>query len=170
MQECIDTVLKHPSLIESPASHATRLGRHTGELGYEPSLSVLKQVFIEACENFVQQHSQALSEKFMAMQPKRPRVSMWSVVMRSGGHQIAHIHPSAWLSGVCYLQLPDSMNADQAQGWLQLNQPIDQKDAETLIQPQVGQLVVFPSYTFHQTLPFEATQERICIAFDWLLD
>jgi hypothetical protein len=30
----------------------------------------------------------------------------------------------------------------------------------------VGDIVLFPANLFHRTLPFQAEEERICIAFD----
>jgi hypothetical protein len=35
-----------------------------------------------------------------------------------------------------------------------------------LVRPKEGLLVLFPSYLFHRTLPFESDQKRISIAFD----
>jgi len=34
------------------------------------------------------------------------------------------------------------------------------------IKPNVGDIVLFPSSLFHRTIPFNAQQPRICIAFD----
>jgi hypothetical protein len=34
------------------------------------------------------------------------------------------------------------------------------------IMPNVGDIVLFPSSLFHRTIPFNANEERICIAFD----
>jgi hypothetical protein len=34
------------------------------------------------------------------------------------------------------------------------------------IRPEEGMLVLFPSYFYHRTIPFESTEERISIAFD----
>ena len=34
------------------------------------------------------------------------------------------------------------------------------------VQPWVGRLVLFPSYTWHGTVPFHAPQNRTTIAFD----
>ena len=40
-----------------------------------------------------------------------------------------------------------------------------QPNVET-IRPEEGMLVLFPSYFYHRTIPFESAQQRICIAFD----
>jgi hypothetical protein len=39
-------------------------------------------------------------------------------------------------------------------------------DAELSIRPEVGQLVLFPSYFWHGTLPFHSDQPRLTVAFD----
>jgi hypothetical protein len=39
-------------------------------------------------------------------------------------------------------------------------------EAELSLQPEVGQLVLFPSYFWHGTLPFHSEQPRLTVAFD----
>jgi hypothetical protein len=39
-----------------------------------------------------------------------------------------------------------------------------------LVQPEVGTLVLFPSYMWHGTVPFESAEPRITVAFDLLPD
>jgi hypothetical protein len=34
--------------------------------------------------------------------------------------------------------------------------------------PEEGLMMVFPSYFYHRTIPFEAVEQRISIAFDVL--
>jgi hypothetical protein len=34
--------------------------------------------------------------------------------------------------------------------------------------PQVGRLLIFPSYFWHGTIPFESEQQRLTVAFDAL--
>jgi hypothetical protein len=34
------------------------------------------------------------------------------------------------------------------------------------VRPRVGTLVLFPSYMWHGTIPFQSTQSRTSIAFD----
>ena len=38
--------------------------------------------------------------------------------------------------------------------------------AEFSVRPEVGQLVLFPSYFWHGTLPFHSAQPRLTVAFD----
>jgi hypothetical protein len=39
-------------------------------------------------------------------------------------------------------------------------------DAELSVRPELGQLVLFPSYFWHGTLPFHSEQPRLTVAFD----
>ena len=96
-------------------------------------------------------------------------------MMRSGGHQLAHIHPLGWMSGVYYAALPPQVaDDDPAQaGWIRFGRPgalladLDGLNCHT-IRPQEGLLVLFPSYLYHHTIPFESSERRISIAFDAL--
>jgi hypothetical protein len=39
-------------------------------------------------------------------------------------------------------------------------------DPVHFVVPQVGKLVIFPSYIWHETIPFSASDNRVVIAFD----
>jgi hypothetical protein len=42
--------------------------------------------------------------------------------------------------------------------------------AELSVRPEVGLLVLFPSYFWHGTLPFHSEQPRLTVAFDAVPD
>ncbi len=96
----------------------------------------------------------------------------WGTLLRAGGQQSAHMHPLAWLSGVYYSHLPDDMDPNNTQaGWLEFNRPPERFHCATntrtwRIEPREGRLVIFPSWFWHQTLPFESGDERVSVAFD----
>ena len=56
-------------------------------------------------------------------------------------------------------------------GWIEFGRPLREltgslePEVETIL-PEEGMLVLFPSYFYHQTIPFESTEQRISIAFD----
>lgn len=111
---------------------------------------------------------------FTLMAPQRWQFGgSWGVKMWRLGHQVTHIHPKAWLSGVYYVQLPEIVRPDQTgpDGWIEFGRGPAELYATTqpvtrLIQPVEGMLITFPSYVWHRTIPFEAARERISIAFD----
>ena len=98
---------------------------------------------------------------------------MWSVVMDTQGHQLPHMHPDGWVSGVYYVELPQSMHSakDTQDGWIEFGRPLRELSGTTepevrVIRPEEGMLVLFPSYFYHQTIPFDSAEQRVCIAFD----
>ena len=95
----------------------------------------------------------------------------WSVRLHSSGYHTSHVHPRGWISSACYIQLPDSMKAGHsAEGILSFGTPgmitTPALDAELSVRPELGQLVLFPSYFWHGTLPFHSEQPRLTVAFD----
>jgi tetratricopeptide (TPR) repeat protein len=99
----------------------------------------------------------------------------WSVRLHRAGYHTSHVHPRGWISSACYIQLPDSMRAGHtAEGILSFGAPgmitTPSLEAEFSLQPEVGQLVLFPSYFWHGTLPFQSEQPRLTVAFDVVPD
>ncbi len=170
-------ICAHPTLTFAPTSHATRLGKHTGELLVKPNgpIAVLEGMIRGAVEECSRSLPADRAHPFLGNPPKRWRLSGWAVVMEAQGHQIAHIHPSAWLSGVYYVKVPDivRMPAQGRAGWIEFGRPPKHLHATVepevrAIQPEEGLMLLFPSYFYHQTVPFETAEMRISIAFDVL--
>jgi tetratricopeptide (TPR) repeat protein len=95
----------------------------------------------------------------------------WSVRLHREGFHTSHVHPRGWISSACYIQLPDSMTAGHtAEGILSFGAPgmvtTPSLDAELSVRPELGLLVLFPSYFWHGTLPFHSEQPRLTVAFD----
>ena len=170
-------VSKHPTLVAAPTSHATRYGQHSGELLTESkgAIAMLETAIRGAVEEYRQSLSCEPDHPFVANPPRRFALTAWGVVMQSQGHQIAHNHPSAWLSGVYYVELPDVVTeADRShEGWIEFGRPPEHFHCKAapqvkLTQPEEGAMLLFPSYFYHRTLAFQSTQRRISIAFDVL--
>ena len=69
------------------------------------------------------------------------------------------------------MSLPNSLDDPATrQGWLKFGEShlgLGEADApEHFVQPHVGHLVLFPSYFWHGTVPFESSTDRLTIAFD----
>jgi tetratricopeptide (TPR) repeat protein len=99
----------------------------------------------------------------------------WSVRLHRAGYHTSHVHPRGWISSACYIQLPDSMRTGHtAEGILSFGTPgmitMPSLDAELSVRPEVGLLVLFPSYFWHGTLPFHSEQPRLTVAFDVVPD
>jgi tetratricopeptide (TPR) repeat protein len=100
----------------------------------------------------------------------------WSVRLRSGGFHISHIHHTGWISSALYISLPDEVAAlpenTAGPGALAFGVPDEALGLDLTPRrvepPRVGRLVIFPSYFWHGTLPFESEQPRMTVAFDAL--
>ena len=95
----------------------------------------------------------------------------WSSRLRDCGYHTNHIHPKGWISSVYYIALPESVAyAESKEGWLKFGEPsFDIPFADPIrraVQPKSGQLVLFPSYMWHGTVPFRSVKSRTTIAFD----
>ena len=92
----------------------------------------------------------------------------WSVVLKQQGHQKAHIHSGGWLSGVIYLKVVPSLGKHEGAIEFSLNgEHYHHPDSPCVIfQPEVGDMVFFPSSLHHRTIPFSADTDRITISFD----
>lgn len=94
----------------------------------------------------------------------------WSVRLAGGGHHTNHVHPQGWISSALYIALPAGTDDAQAQpGWLTIGAPqaslgLAMAPLHT-IEPRPGRLILFPSWLWHGTRPFNAG-ERLTIAFD----
>ncbi len=170
-------ICAHPSLVDAPASNATRQGKHSGELLIEPKgpMAAWEASLREAIEKYRAALPDDSLHPFVKSKPPRYRLTAWGVVLERQGHQIPHIHPSAWLSGVYYVALPRAVAAstEDTAGWIEFGQPPDHyhgkaKPELALEKPREGLLVLFPSYFYHRTIPFDTTGRRISIAFDVL--
>ncbi|WP_226637032.1 2OG-Fe(II) oxygenase family protein [Novosphingobium profundi] len=94
----------------------------------------------------------------------------WSVLLRAGGgHHVDHVHPEGWLSSAFHVETPPATDTGQ-QGWLAFGRPgcATSPALEPLahIRPKPGHLVLFPSYLWHGTEPFDGKADRLTVAFD----
>jgi len=99
---------------------------------------------------------------------------IWSVWLRSNGFHHNHVHPTAWLSSACYIELPDQVDAGGQEGWIKFGEPnpvtSPSLSYEHAVKPEPGMLVLFPSYMWHGTIPFSCYEPRLTVAFDIVPD
>jgi len=96
----------------------------------------------------------------------------WSIrLLGASGHHADHIHPRGWISSAFYVSVPDDVR-DEARkpGWIKFGEPgvatAEPMPAERYVQPRAGRLVLFPSYMWHGTVPYDSAEERMTVAFD----
>jgi tetratricopeptide (TPR) repeat protein len=100
----------------------------------------------------------------------------WSSRLRSSGFHVPHVHPHGWISSCYYVALPPVVQTSGEDGagrpgWLHFGMPdISVPGIEALptrmVRPEVGRLVLFPSYLWHGTVPFNGDGARLTVAFD----
>ena len=94
----------------------------------------------------------------------------WLISMKSGGEIKPHIHDTGWLSGSLYINVPPKSKAESGNLVVSLGEEKDATDTrinvEKIINVVTGSLVLFPASLTHYTIPFEADEERIVLAFD----
>lgn len=94
----------------------------------------------------------------------------WSVRLSTGGFHAMHVHPMGWISSVLYIELPTCVEENKQEGWLALGEPClllkPKLNIEKFVKPVVGKLVLFPSYMWHGTVPFNTGRQRTTIVFD----
>ncbi len=131
------------------------------------------RAFFQAVDGPIRRHLAALGQ---GGDPLRGRNTggyayrgAWSVRLRPGGFHVDHVHPEGWLSSACYVALPETERPGR-QAWIKFGEPgiptQPALGAEHYVRPEVGMLVLFPSYMWHGTVPFEGDVPRLSVAFD----
>lgn len=103
--------------------------------------------------------------------PKNFDIKGWLINMKSGGYLKSHIHENGWLSGSIYINVPKIKKHNSGNLVLSLyDEELESKNSnqnsKKIINIETGSLCLFPSSLYHYTIPFEADEERIVLAFD----
>ena len=168
-------VRDHPSLKWEPPGKSTRAGSQTARMDEaEPGpVGSLATILRNWLDNHLANIEVLPGHPHFFRVPESYALAIWATVLVRQGRQLAHIHPNGWLSGVVYLTEAPTMDSgdNPMAGFFEIGrfdpemEPRSSSDS-VFVRPRPGQLVVFPSYYFHRTVPFESKHERISIAFD----
>jgi uncharacterized protein (TIGR02466 family) len=176
-RDLAEHVTGHPSLRFEPAGHATRNGGHTADLfqGHRGPINDFEDALEAALAQYIDDMPTDPEHPLNLRRPERWQLTAWSVVMDAQGHQLPHVHPAAWLSGVYYVQVPPAVRGDDPghEGWIEFGEPPEEFDLPgghpiRKYHPVEGRMFLFPSWYWHRTIPFQSDTQRICIAFDVL--
>jgi Flp pilus assembly protein TadD len=167
-------VERHPELTYEPVLKATTGGSQTPDLlaGDRGPVARLEAMVRREIDRYIAAADPA-RHPYLGHAPSSYRLVMWGTYLKSQGRQAPHIHPGAWLSGVYYPALPPEMGtgAGAHDGWIEFGRGGDEFPATAepvlrLFEPVEGRLILFPSYMFHRTYPFESEAPRVSIALD----
>lgn len=97
--------------------------------------------------------------------------SMWGNINPKGGFNFTHVHPSSWMSGVYYIQLPEGNNEivfedPRPARMMDFQRSSLIKDEYFTHYSKVGQLLLFPSWLPHFVSPNTSNENRISISFN----
>lgn len=165
-------VSKLHSASKHPINQSLRTGTQTnGELfNLEiKSISDFKVRVKNIIENFINSMPDILFQRFFSSKPVSINFSgSWSVKLGMSGFHLNHYHNSGVFSACYYLTTSGVTN--DGRGWLQFGQPELSRwlklESEFVVKPEIGKLVIFPSYMWHGTTPKANNGERMTIAFD----
>ncbi|MEM7284493.1 MAG: tetratricopeptide repeat protein, partial [Pseudomonadota bacterium] len=166
-------ILAHSSLRQYGARGLTRFGRNTTDIfaTESPAFVSLASSIRLAVEDYIR----ALNlddHTFVKGVPGEWQLSGYGVVIEEQGAEPPRIRSGAWLSGIYFVRLPTLIETTQKNpGWVEFGRP-DREDLQgtpylhKIVRPQEGNLFLFPSYFFHNNVPFESELERVTVRFD----
>ena len=130
-------------------------------------IAQLKSIIVEELEAYYLKF-QNESCSYIKKWPSGNNLFGWHVILKHQGHQGAHIHTSGWLSGVIYLKVVPSLGKDEGAIEFSLNgeRYCDVNSPSLTFQPELGDIVFFPSSLHHRTIPFVTDTDRIIVSFD----
>lgn len=168
-------LLAHPSLrFDRYGTASERTWRiDTPMMGDSPMLRLLLDRIAHSVAAHVARVA-ARDHRWTRAQPSVGMLHCWCVMTDGDGFETWHVHQFGWLSGVYYVRVPAAIEAarDRA-GCLAFGLPEDLAGADvaaqygvTIVRPQEGLAMLFPSHAYHRTFPHKAAERRICVAFD----
>lgn len=169
-------VSRHPSLSSDMQDISTQHGAQTqGNLFAEKHalISTLRQMVQQVVKSYAAYLARYHEHPHVQVIPREWRLEGWGVRLENQGYQQAHVHYDGWSSCVFYLSLPDviSQSQQEHEGWIEFGWgPREFYKHSTpptrRVKPEEGLFVMFPSWFWHETIPFHSDQPRISIAFD----
>jgi len=164
---------------QHPLEQTLRGGTQTmGNLFHKhvPEIAVLRGMIEEEVRRYIEALPKERGHAFLGRKSASFRFSgSWSVRLRSQGFHLNHVHSAGWISSCYYVGLPGAVEREGAQeGWIKFGETglhLGKRERVTkLVKPEPGKLVLFPSYFYHGTVPFDEDSYRTTVAFDVLPD
>ncbi len=161
--------------LRHPAEQTLRGGSQTsGNLfdRHEPEIVALVSSLRPCIEDYIARFPQNNEHPlYMRRTGRYDFNASWSVRLTNCGYHTMHTHPLGWISSAYYVTVPKEVSESDAHGGgIKFGQPdIDigeAGEARRKIQPATGRLVLFPSYMWHGTVPFESDEPRMTAPFD----
>lgn len=155
---------------DDPRYHCSSL-RLSGEACASGPAALLRAWVQQQLRDYVARlRRTAAAHPFVTGGPDDWQLVSWAAVLDGEGQLEPHVHYRSYVSAVYYVQVPAMSGGPQA-GWFELGGgpagfPCRVRRPVHAVEPRAGALLLFPSYFYHRTLPFQAAEPRISIAFD----
>ncbi len=140
-----------------------------------PAAPLLK-LLLASIVSAVGEHIAGLSERdhpWLGIRPAQATLHCSCVMTEAEHFESWHVHPTGWLNGVYYVQIPKGISEENEAGCLAFglpNSPAGSAVAEAygrqIICPRGGLLVAFPSHTYHRTFAHGCEGRRIAVTFE----
>jgi tetratricopeptide (TPR) repeat protein len=167
------------NIAASPALSLAQPGRTLVGGSRLPSIAMLRPdfaralrgLFREAVEQYAGSPPERDAQPMIGDRPARFDIGAWASVMAEGAHELPHIHEGGWISGVYYPEMPPADDNDAHAGAIlfgghDLPEALLPPGPVRAHRPMPGEMVLFPSWLHHRTLPFRGPGQRISVAFD----
>lgn len=170
-------IRNHPNLTSRVRVHATTNGMRVNKLLAPPKgpVALLEEKIRSLLGPYWDGMPKNLCHPYTALsQPATVHMYAWAILLRAQGYELPHIHPTGRISGVYYVSLPDAVKQagkGNQDGWIEFGEPQPSYKVRRIpplhpVKPEEGSMLLFPSYFWHRTIPFDDPNERISIAFD----
>jgi hypothetical protein len=151
---------KNQTLISKGSQTA---GNVFGQMG--PYRKRIQDIILMEVENYRLRFKDS-SEGLICSWPSNYRLDGWIVKMKNGGAIKPHMHEQGWISGSVYINVPPKLKKDSGNLVVCVESETDQGENSKSIDVVTGSLCLFPSSLQHYTIPFQANEDRIVMAFD----
>lgn len=166
-----EKLLDNSKWVEDPKQYTTNKGSQLSDIfniksRKDSDFKLIEKLLQQTIVKYINKVS-STQNPFYNEVPQELTTTTWAVNLTKGGHQTAHIHRGAYISGVYYTSIPN-FDKLKNEGAIEFGIFGNNKTFESMriINPHSGVLVLFPSYTLHRTVPFDNDNSRICLAFD----
>lgn len=171
------TLVRLHTAQREPVNQSLRGGSQTSGILFgrpDPVIGALRDAIATAVERHAASLPEDSRHPFLRRKSGGIRFrGSWSVRLRSSGRHVNHFHQEGWISSAYYVSLPPSVARacdGDTSGCIQFGEPPAELGLDVgprrIIRPQAGKLVLFPSYLWHGTVPFQDEAPRITVAFD----
>ncbi len=136
-----------------------------------PEIHALRQMIESSVRRYIASLPDDPQHPFLSRKTSGFRFAgSWSVRLTSGGFHINHVHADGWISSCYYVGLPAAVAGEGKEGWIKFGETGlnlgTREQIARMIEPEIGKLVLFPSYMYHGTISFDEPAYRTTVAFD----